>query len=231
MVTGDFIPRSDIPPYSWWQRWVIDRFHELYYGRWRKGLQDTTALSWFGYHTLKCPLDLWMYQELLVRTRPDLVIETGTRFGGSALYLASICDLLGAGRVVTIDIEDPSNGRLPVHPRVSYLRGSSVEPSIVQQVREIAGPQPNALVVLDSDHGRDHVLAELRAYRDFVPVGGYLIVEDTNVNGHPASRRFGPGPWEAVDAFLAETDAFVPDRSCERFMMTLNPRGYLRRVK
>ena len=99
MLTGDFTPRSDMPPYSWWQRWVIDRFHELYYGRWRKGLQDTTALSWFGYHTLKCPLDLWMYQELLVRIRPHLVIETGTRFGGSALYLASICDLLGAGRL------------------------------------------------------------------------------------------------------------------------------------
>lgn len=228
---GPFTAKSDFPPYSWWQRWIIKQFHKLYYRRWIKGKQHTSALSWFGWHTLKCPLDLWMYQELVVRLRPDVIVETGTCFGGSGLYLAAICELLGHGRVVSIDLVDQSNGNLPAHPRLTYLRGSSVDPAILEQVAAIVGPEPNALVVLDSDHREEHVLAELRAYRRFVPVGGYLITEDTNVNGHPAYRRHGPGPWEAVQRFLAETQDFEPDRGCERFMLTYNPGGWLRRVR
>lgn len=87
------------------------------------------------------------------------------------------------------------------------------------------------MVILDSDHAEEHVFAELRAYRDVVSVGCYLIVEDTNVNGHPARPGFGPGPMEALDRFLATSDDYVVDADRERFMMTLNPRGFLRRVR
>ena len=87
------------------------------------------------------------------------------------------------------------------------------------------------LVILDSDHRYAHVLDELRAYADVVTVGSYVVVEDTNVNGHPAYPEFGPGPMEAVDAFLAEDDRFVIDAGREKFFMTFNPRGYLKKVR
>src|SRR5215204_6147628 len=107
----------DYPPLSPQQHEIISRFHDLYYRRWLAG-GDTICLSWFGYELLKCPLDLWIYQELLVRTRPDVVVETGTWCGGSALYLAMILDHIGQGRVITVDIEEKANR--PDHPRISY---------------------------------------------------------------------------------------------------------------
>ena len=86
------------------------------------------------------------------------------------------------------------------------------------------------MVILDSDHRKDNVLAELRAYSPLVQPGDYLIVEDTNVNGHPLVPDFGPGPMEAVDEFLATDDSFEIDPAREKFYMTFNPRGYLRRL-
>ena len=85
------------------------------------------------------------------------------------------------------------------------------------------------MVILDSDHRAPHVYDEIIAYSALVRVGDYLIVEDTNVNGHPTYPEFGPGPMEAVDRFLSENDEFAIDERCERFLMTLNPRGYLKR--
>jgi cephalosporin hydroxylase len=223
---GGYFPDSDQPPLSPDETEIVNRFHDLYYRRWLTLGADTKKLSWFGYRLTKCPLDLWMYQELLVRTRPEVVVETGTQFGGSAFYIATILEQIGRGRVITIDIEkvpDP-----PQHPRLSYLTGSSIDPQIVAQVKDFVGSDP-AMVILDSDHTASHVYEEMRAYSTLVQVGNYLIVEDTNVNGHPVWPDFGPGPMEAVDRFLSESDEFVIDERCERFMMTLSPRGYLRR--
>jgi cephalosporin hydroxylase len=87
------------------------------------------------------------------------------------------------------------------------------------------------MVILDSDHAKSHVLAEIRTFQEFIPIGGYLIVEDTNINGHPTYPEFGPGPMEAVEEFLRETDSFQIDPACERFLLTMNPKGYLRRCK
>jgi cephalosporin hydroxylase len=87
------------------------------------------------------------------------------------------------------------------------------------------------LAILDSDHHADHVLAEMRAYASLITVGSYLVVEDTNVNGNPVLAEWGPGPREAVQRFLTETDAFVVDREREKFFMTFNPGGYLKRVR
>jgi cephalosporin hydroxylase len=99
----------------------------------------------------------------------------------------------------------------------------------VARVAETVG-EGKPLVVLDSAHGRDHVLEELRLWSPLVPVGSYVVVEDTHADGHPVSTRIGRGPWDAVDAFLAETDAFEIDESRHKFFMTFNPRGYLKRV-
>jgi cephalosporin hydroxylase len=224
---GSYFVTRKQPPLSAEEQATVDRFHDLYYRRWLAGA-DTINLSWFGYRTLKCPLDLWVYQELLARTRPDVVVEAGTRHGGSALYLAGILDLIGHGEVVTIDIVELPDR--PVHRRIAYLAGSSTDPAIVSEVaRRVAGRR--AMVILDSDHHADHVYAEMLAYAPLVHRNDYMIVEDGNVNGHPAHPGFGPGPMEAVERFLAETDEFEIDRSAERFMMTLNPKGYLKRIK
>jgi cephalosporin hydroxylase len=223
---GFYFPDQDQPPLSSEERETVNKFHDLYYRRWLALGADTKNLSWFGHRMIKCPLDLWIYQELMVRTRPDVVVEAGTCFGGSAFYLATILDQIGHGRVITIDIEMVPNR--PEHPRLSYLTGSSVDPQIVAQVRDFVG-NDRAMVILDSDHTAPHVYQEMRAYSPLVQVGDYLIVEDTNVNGHPVWPDFGPGPMEAVDRFLSESDEFVIDERCERFMMTLSPRGYLRR--
>lgn len=207
---------------------IIDGFHHLYYdsaesgGTWKN-------TCWLGVPTEKCPLDLWIYQEILWEVKPDVIVETGTRWGGSALFLASICDVLGRGRVITIDIEIP--GERPVHSRITYLAGSSTSPDIVEEVKDEIGTDDRVMVCLDSDHAMDHVLAEMQAYSDLVSVGSYLIVEDTNINGHPVFQGWGPGPQEAVQQFLKETDEFVVDDEREKFLLTFNPRGYLRRVE
>lgn len=199
-------------------------FHRLYYGdvgTWRTN-------TWLGVHTWKAPTDLWLYQELVVRIRPGLIIETGTAYGGSALFLATMCDAIDHGRVVSIDIA-PKTEDLPKHERISYLRGSSTDPAIVSEALAMVPPGEPVLVILDSDHREAHVRAEMTAYADAVTPGSYLIVEDTHVNGHPVAPGYGPGPWEAVDWFLEQRDDFSVDRSMHRQHLTFNPRGYLSR--
>ncbi len=205
------------------QRVVTNLFHRMYHGSPGRTWQNT---KWLGTPVLKCPFDLWIYQELITRVRPDVIVETGTHKGGSALYLASICDLLDHGRVITVDIREKS-GR-PEHPRITYLTGSSTAPEIVSRIKEEA--TGTIMVILDSYHSRDHVLEELEAYGPLVASGSYVIVEDTNMNGHPSHPKFGPGPWEAVEDFLGSHPEFRVDVDCEKFFLTMNPRGYLQRV-
>lgn len=202
---------------------VVRAFHRLYYC---SSLRTWSNTYWLGTQAQKCPLDLWVYQELLHELRPAVIVETGTASGGSALYLASICDLLGHGTVLTVDITEAER---PAHERITYLTGSSVAPEMLEHIRELVGGRSPVLVILDSDHSRAHVLEELRLYAPLVSRDSYVIVEDTNVNGHPVDSSFGPGPMEAVDAFLSETSDFEIDAECEKFFLTFNPRGYLRR--
>jgi cephalosporin hydroxylase len=193
-----------------------------------------------GIPVWKCPFDLWVYQEIIHELGPDLIIETGTAWGGSALFLASVLDQLGHGSVLSIDLR--SRSPLPSHPRIRYLEGSSTDPGVFAQAAGAAQAAASAsasasagdgpvVVLLDSDHHCAHVIEELRLYSPLVSVGSYVIVEDTNINGHPVAPEFGPGPMEAVDQFLVEEPNFVVDRHREKFGMTLNPRGFLRRVR
>jgi cephalosporin hydroxylase len=208
------------------QRLIIDLFHRLYYETGRRG-GTWTDTHWFGVQVEKCPLDLWIYQEIIYECRPHVIIETGTLDGGSGLYLAALCDLLNQGRVITIDVDERER---PSHPRITYVAGSSSDPAVVKQVRAMIRPREEVMVILDSDHSRDHVLSELRAYASVVTLGQYLIVEDTNVNAHPVSRNYGPGPYEAVHEFLQEQRGFIIDQRREKLLLTFNPDGFLRRV-
>jgi cephalosporin hydroxylase len=203
----------------------IAEFHRTYYDS--EVWKDHTA--WMGVPTQKLPLDLWVYQELLYELRPDLIIETGTYSGGSAMYLASICDLLGHGRIVSVDIA-PQNP-LPEHPRIEFVTSSSTDPAIVERLRGEAAAERTVIVLLDSDHSYAHVRDELAAYHSVVTPGSYLVVEDSNINGHPVLPEFGPGPMEAIDEFLPQHPEFEIDEHCERFLVTFNPRGFLRRTR
>jgi cephalosporin hydroxylase len=203
---------------------VTAAFHRLYHARGDRTYNNT---YWLGVPVQKCPLDLWVFQEILFETRPDVLVETGTYKGGSAYFFASMFDLMGRGRVITIDIQDQPDK--PRHPRIEYLLGSSTSPETVRQVRERIRPGERVMVVLDSDHKMAHVLEELRLYSGLVTPGNYLVVEDTHFNGHPILPRYGPGPMEAVEEFLRTAGGFEADREREKFGLTFNPRGYLRR--
>ncbi len=207
------------------RRALVDQFHRLYYHSSKQTWQNTRFL---GVPVWKSPLDLWLYQEMIHELRPDVLVEAGTKYGGSAYYFARLFDLLGHGQVITIDVKAQPDR--PEHPRITYLSGSSADAALADRVMGmVGGGKP--LIVLDSDHHRDHVLAELRLWSPRVPLGSYIVVEDTHADGHPVTTRFGPGPWDAVERFLAESDAFEIDESMHTFFMTFNPRGYLRRVR
>jgi cephalosporin hydroxylase len=209
------------------ERRTLDAFHRLSY----HGYTWSMA-KWMGVPMLKHPCDALMLQELIARVRPALIVETGTAMGGSALFLGHVCDAIGHGAIITIDIEPDVKLQ---HPRVTYRIGSSVDPEIVRYVADRAarcgGP---VLVILDSDHHEAHVAAELRCYAPLVTVDSYLIVEDTNVNGRPVLPEFGPGPHEAVEAWLTtptEGPVFARDALAERYLITMHPGGWLRRIR
>jgi cephalosporin hydroxylase len=227
-----FVPPTELPTLSEEERNVIAQFTALYWKRWDaarcRGGEGTISAGWLGHVAQKCPLDMWVYQEILVETTPDLIIECGTCLGGSTLFLASICELLGRGRVISIDIADQA-GR-PEHARIQYVKGNSAGPDVVAKIKRTIGPNERVMVILDSDHSCAHVLAELAAWADVVTSGCYLIVEDSLVNGHPVAHDFGPGPMEALASFLQSRSDFVVDAARERFLLTLNPSGFLRRL-
>jgi cephalosporin hydroxylase len=204
---------------------VMREYEKLYY----RNLYNTWKNTrWMGHRVWKATTDLWVYQELLYTVRPDLILETGTAEGGSAYYLASLLDIIGRGRIITIDVET-REGR-PTHPRIEYVLGSSVSADVVAIARDAARGASAVMGILDSDHSQQHVLKELDAFGPLITPGSYLIVEDTNVNGHPVFHRHGPGPSEALRDWLPTHPEFLVDRECERFYNTFNPGGYLKKI-
>jgi cephalosporin hydroxylase len=219
------IHRQRIPGRRAEQR-IVRRFHQLYYYARERTWKDNTF--WLNVPTAKCPLDLWVYQEIIYETKPDIIVEAGTAHGGSALYLASICDSVERGQIITIDVRELPDR--PQHQRIKYLTGSSVSEEIVAEVSGSIKQDDRVMVILDSDHRAEHVLRELEIYSRMVTVGNYLIVEDTNANGHPVLPLWGAGPMEAVEQFTSTRRDFVTDHQREKFFMTFNPKGYLCRV-
>lgn len=186
-------------------------------------------VSWLGRRTGRPPTDLFVYQELISRLHPDWIVETGTGTGGRALYLASICELVGHGTVVSIDAKDAA-GR-PEHPRLRHVHGAAHDPATATQVREIVGDLPTALVILGSRGSRQRTVAEFELYAPLVPVGSYVVIEDTVVNGHPVWPGFGAGPMEAAKGIVNERAGFAADHSLEKYGLTFNPSGFLKRVR
>jgi len=170
------------------RRAVVEQFHRLYYHSSKQTWKNT---RFHGVTVWKNPMDLWLYQEMIHEFRPDVIIEAGTKYGGSAYYFARLFDLVGHGQVITIDTKPQPNR--PEHPRITYLTGSSTDPAIAESVDELVGGG-KPLIVLDSSHRRDHVLEELRLWSPRVPLGWHIVVEDSHAGGHPVTTRVARGP-------------------------------------
>jgi len=208
---------------------IVRLFTKLYYDSYYFGKTWNTT-SWLGIPVHKNPFDLWVYQEIIFKKRPDIIIEAGTARGGSAFFFATLCDLVGNGSVITIDTKVKNENR-PKHRRISYLLGSSTDEAVVRKIKSLIGNSEKVMVVLDSRHHKWHVLNELKIYSQIVTPGQYLVVEDSCLNDHPVHHGFGPGPMEAIDEFIAGSKNFKIDREQEKHLMTFNPKGYLLKIK
>lgn len=186
-------------------------------------------MHWHGIRTLKLPSDMWNYQEIIFEREIDFVIETGTRHGGSALFFADTLKARNAkGFVISVDIESESN-IIKQHDDIHFLLGDS---GSAEMAAKIANLMPDdrgpVFMILDSDHSRDHVWRELNILVPLLRCGDYLVVEDSNINGHPVRPDFGPGPWEAIMDYLKKhPDTLLHDKARERkFGSTAATDGY-----
>ena len=201
----------------------------------------TYNFDWLGLPIIQFPQDIVAMQEIIWKTKPDLIIEAGVARGGSLTLSASILHLLnGSGHVIGVDIDIRSHNREAIenHPlahRISLIQGSSIDPSIVEQVKKYVKSGDRVMVILDSNHTHDHVLEELRLYSPLVTKECYLVVMDTVVEDMPEDyfpdRPWGKGdnPKTAVHAFMKETDRFEIDESIHnKLLITVAPDGYLK---
>ncbi len=183
--------------------------------------------TYFGVKALKSPVDFWIYQEIITSRRPDVILEVGNNWAGSTLALAHLCDLMGCGRVIGLDIRhDRVPDQVKRHPRLTLITGDAVDSA--PQVRALVEPEERVLVIEDSAHTYENTLAVLHTYADLVKTGDYFIVEDS-ICHHGLDVGPAPGPMEAIESFVATDDRFEIDRDQESFLVTWNPKGYLRR--
>lgn len=191
--------------------------------------------SWLGVETSKLPSDMWNYQEILTELRPALVIEFGSWAGGSALFFSSVLARLGNPyHVLSVDVSHEHLSPIAkADPNISFVQASSADPKIAECIAKLRASFPRPVfAILDSDHSKEHVLAELELLRPLLKSGDYLVVEDSNVNGHPIySPDPGPGPFEAIEEYmqLYPSDYIHDSERENKFGLTFAPRGYLRR--
>jgi cephalosporin hydroxylase len=199
--------------------------------------------SWMGVPIIQFPADVMATQEVIWATKPDVIIETGVARGGSVLFMASLLELIGKGKVIGVDIDirvhnRDSVERHPMAKRVILIEGPSTDPATVAKIKAEIPDGAAVMVVLDSDHSRDHVLAELRNYGPMVTEGCYLVVADT-ILGHlkeeqtPRNRSKlwlkGNEPLSALEIYLQETGRFEADLVVNgKLILSSSPGGYLR---
>ena len=205
------------------------------------------SFTWFGFQIWQLPEDLLRIQEVIIDLKPDLILETGVKRGGSAIFFASLCRLLGRGRVISIDITIPSEVHhaitsSPFADLITLIEGDSVASKVVARVKGMVKPEERVLVFLDSDHSRSHVLAELRAYADLVPLGSYLVatdgvMRDLAFTPHGRQEWVTDNPAAAARDFVVERNDFVIERPKAHFRddsvapeLTFWPDAWIKRI-
>ena len=205
------------------------------------------SFSWLGRPMIQLPEDMIRLQEVIYRVKPDVIVETGVAHGGSLIFHASLCRAMGKGRVIGVDIEIRPHNREAISEHEMYdyitlIEGSSIDTDVVEQVREQIEPGETVLVILDSNHSKDHVLGELRAYSPLVSVGSYIVACDgimADVKGGPRTEEDWDwnNPTEAAKSFASEAQNFVIEEPAFPFnegvvteRVTYWPSAYLKRV-
>jgi cephalosporin hydroxylase len=197
--------------------------------------------SWMGRPIIQLPEDLVAIQELIHKIQPDVIIETGVAHGGSSVFYASLFEILGRGRVVSIDIEIRPHNRKAIEEhllrsRITLIERSSVALETLEEVRSLISPNERVMVVLDSNHTKQHVARELQLYSPLVTPGSYIVVTDgimedlSDVPGGMAGWS-GDNPKAAALEFLASHPEFELDKEPTSLGVTYWPDGYLRRKK
>ena len=206
------------------------------------------GFTWLGRPIIQLPEDMIRIQEVIYRVRPDVIIETGVAHGGSLVFYASLCKAMGRGRVIGIDVEIRPHNRkaIEAHELFEYItlvEGSSVDPQVVRTVKSLTGSGETALVVLDSNHTKEHVLSELRAYSELISVGSYIVACDGIMGNVVGAPRSNPdwgwnNPKAAAEEFARENGDFVIEEPEIPFnegiikgRLSYWPGGFLRRIR
>lgn len=202
------------------------------YHRWYYDTEVWEEVTFLGVVTNKSVSDMWNYQEILTGLKPALVVEFGTRFGGSALYFSVIGrSIVPDLRVLSVDVTHGEVDAAVVdNPHIQLMQASSASPEVAAAIAGLRREHPGPVFfILDSDHSKDHVLAELELLRGVVTCGDYVVVEDGNINGHPVLPGWGEGPTEALQAYFSRYPAdYRRDEERERkFGFTFAPGGFL----
>ncbi|WP_375488469.1 rhamnosyl O-methyltransferase [uncultured Mycobacterium sp.] len=204
-----------------------EEYHKWYFNTlvWKK-------TTWMGVDCLKSVCDMWNYQEILFQLKPSLVIEFGTWHGGSALFFAGVMRQIGEPfKVFSVDVSHAHlDSAARRDPDILFVESSSTVPAIAEHIQRLKSEFPGKIfAILDSDHSMNHVLAEMKLLRPLLSTGDYLLVEDSMLNGHPVLPGWGPGPYEAIEAYEREFPGdYTHDVAREnQFGWTQAPNGYL----
>lgn len=196
--------------------------------------------TWMGEPILNIPQDILALQEIIYKTKPDYIIETGVAWGGSILFLASMLKIFGGKKVIGVDTFIPRNVKKVVNKDknlskfIKLLKGDSTNTKIVSIIKKITKRSKKILIILDSYHTHEHVLKELNIYSKFVNKNNYLICCDTILEFIPKQkhrpREWGPGnnPYTALKEFLKRNKRFIIDKKISnKLLFTNHPSGYL----
>ncbi|WP_119459805.1 CmcI family methyltransferase [Rhodospirillaceae bacterium SYSU D60014] len=206
------------------------------------------GFSWMGRPIIQLPEDMIRLQEVLYRLKPDVIIETGVAHGGSLIFYAGLCKAMEHGRIIGIDIEIRPHNRQAIESHeladfITLIEGSSTAPETVRQVKSLVAPGETAIVILDSNHSKQHVLDELEAYSGLVSVGSYIVACDGIMQLVAGGPRTEPdwswnNPTQAAADFAARRDDFVIEPPAFPFnegnvteMVTYWPGAWLKRVR
>lgn len=217
---------------------VFNKYHKFLVN-----LAEEDYPHWQGVFIQKNPLDLWSYAEIILKVAPDIIIETGTYRGGSAVFFSDIQRIVKpSGIVISIDKHNKPgpkpfyvmSSRIPKELEkidctgIEFLQGVSQDPEILAQVKELIDPDMSVMVSLDAGHTPEEVFIELVNYSPLVTKGSYIVVEDTHLGTIIAKDEIGP--TKAIEMFLNTTDNFKSDPHYERFGVSYNHGGWLKKI-